>query len=117
MYRYNQDPALPSLSAMQAQVLRSAASPLAEGYQTYTGYRLSRAEAESQNAYIETALEPTYFNDQQSLSGLLDRKHKCFVMAAEQWEYVVGLGYVHPSIAQAQKENTAESKKDLTLAY
>lgn len=101
MYKYNQSPELPSLEAMQAQVRRAAENPLKAGYVCYTGYTLTAIDAEAINGYITTALEYGVFNDQERLNGVLDRKHRSFVMIAEQHEYMIGFGFV-PKIEAEQ---------------
>lgn len=102
--KYNQDTSLPSLEGMQNQVKRLAAGPLVGGYKCYTGHIMTDKEAESLNRYTVDALHPSVFNDQRALNGMLDRRHQSFVMIAEQWVYVVGLGrYAHPDEAKRFK--------------
>lgn len=98
--KYNQNPDLPSLEGMQKRVKILAAGPLVGGYKCYTGHILTDNEAESLNRYTVDALSPTIYNDQRALNDMLDRRHQAFVMIAECWVYVVGLGrYAHPEEA------------------
>lgn len=110
MYKFNENPELPSLSAMQGQVLRAKAQPLAAGYKCHTGHILTELEAQALNHYIETALEEPIFNDQERLNGVLDRKHRTFVMIAEEHEYIVGIGYV-PKLEAEQIRNAKKINK------
>ncbi|URC22797.1 hypothetical protein KASHIRA_02230 [Serratia phage vB_SmaM-Kashira] len=103
--KYNQNPDLPSLESLQSRIDHLAKNLLCEGYKCYTGHLLTAGEAASLNRYVIDAKSPTVYNDQAALSGILDRRHQIFVMTAENWEYVVGLGrYAHPDEAARFKE-------------
>ena len=106
---YNNNPELPSLKSLQERVRIMDENPLYEGYKCYTGYTLSGKEAESLNRYVVDAKSPTIYNDQRSLSEMLDRRFLSLVMIVEEWEYVIGLGrYAHPDEAKRFKETQTQ---------
>lgn len=105
-YIYNENPAYPSLESLRTRLHLMDDNRLNAGYECYTGHRLSDVEAKSLNQYVIDALRPTVYNDQEALNGILDRRHQSFVMIAEEWVYVVGLGrYAHPEEAKSFKNS------------
>lgn len=56
-------------------------APLSAGYVTYTGYALTKIEAEAYNRYTQEAERP--FISPQAREFLLQQRHEFFTLCAE----------------------------------
>lgn len=67
--------------AIQKQLQSAINNPLDEGYLTYTGYRLTQAEAAQYNRYTEQAAKPS--NSVQAVEFYLNQRHHFLVLCCE----------------------------------